>query len=891
MNGTTTPTRTGIPVDQAWEDGRKSPTREDFSVLSPSARMNVTRDETRARALLVSVDSYQVALDLTRGDTTFPSRTAVAFTCARPGAATFLDLVAEEVSEIVLNGRRLDPAEVFDGTRIRLEDLAGENTLTVSALCCYMHTGEGLHRFVDPVDKSVYLYSQFEVADSRRVFAVFEQPDLKATFAFTVTAPDVWQVVSNQPSPSPEPAGEGAATWRFAPTERISSYITALVAGPYHRVTSDYRDGDRVVPLGIYCRASLAEHLDPEVMFEETRQGFAFFEQSFGRPYPFAKYDQLFVPEFNAGAMENAGCVTHNEDYVFRSRVPVASYERRCVTILHELAHMWFGDLVTMTWWDDLWLNESFAEWASTLAAAEATRYHSSWTTFATTEKTWAYRQDQLPSTHPIAAEINDLEDVEVNFDGITYAKGASVLKLLAAWVGRDEFLAGIKAYFDAYAWGNTTLADLLGKLEETSGRDLAAWSAEWLQTAGVNTLRPEIATDDDGRVTSFAVLQSAPEQWPTLRSHRLAVGLYDRTGEGLVRRDRVELDVTGPRTEVEALVGVAAPDLVLVNDDDLTYAKIRLDPRSLRTVTESIGEIGDSLARSLCWTAAWDMTRDAELPTRDFVTLVLGGVAEETDSSVARTLLRQVESAVALFSERSVLESNRVTLGDGLLRLLVDADPGSDLQLLLARSFASAAVSDSHLDRVQGLLDGTDALAGLEVDVDLRWALLHRLSASGRLDDAELERAQDADDTATGRRHAAAARAARPTEAAKAAAWTALIDDDSLPNAIQTAVISGFAQVGQHELVRPYVDRYFAALTTIWEQRTNETAQALVVGLFPTLLAEQSVLEAADTWLADHEDAAPALRRLVTESRDGVARAIRAQQCEAAATAGTPAV
>ena len=606
-----------------------------------------------------------------------------------PAAARSSTWSPTEIHEITLNGRTLDPAAAYDGARIALTDLAADNQLTVRARCRYMNTGEGLHRFVDPVDKSVYLYTQFEVADARRMFTAFDQPDLKATFTFTVTAPADWQVVSNQPTPEPEPVGLGNATWRFAPTERLSSYITALVAGPYHRVDGEYRNGDRVIPLALYCRASLAAHLDADVILEETRQGFEFFERVFDLPYPFAKYDQLFVPEFNAGAMENAGAVTHNEDYVFRSRVPEASYERRAVTILHEMAHMWFGDLVTMTWWDDLWLNESFAEWASTLAAAEATRWTSAWTTFANTDKTWAYRQDQLPSTHPIAAEIHDLEDVEVNFDGITYAKGASVLKLLAAWVGREEFLAGIRAYFRAFAWQNTTLADLLGQLEGTSGRDLKAWSAEWLETAGVNTLHPEFETDGDDRFTSFSVVQTAPAAWPTLRSHRLAVGLYDRTDDGLVRRQRVELDVTGARTEVTELVGVERADLVLVNDDDLTYAKVRLDDRSLTTLTTSIHDIRDTLARSLCWSGAWDMTRDAEMSTTDYVTLVLRGVASESDSSVVRTLLRQVETAVVLYSDPSRREDTRLLLADGLLALLRAAAPGSDLQLQLTRAFS----------------------------------------------------------------------------------------------------------------------------------------------------------------------------------------------------------
>jgi len=847
-------------------------------VHTAADRLNVSRDEARARAQVVAVDSYDIDLDLTVGEVTFGSATTVRFRCSEPGASTFVDLVADSVAEIELNGRALDPGQVYDGARIVLDQLEDENVLRVRAECRYMHSGEGMHRFVDPVDKSVYLYSQFEVADSRRVFTVFEQPDLKATFAYTVTAPDDWQVVSNQPSPDPDPGAFGNATWRFPPTERLSSYVTAVVAGPYHRVDAEYRDGDRVIPLGLYCRASLAPHLDADVLFEETRQGFAFFEQAFDLPYPFAKYDQLFVPEFNAGAMENVGCVTHHEDYVFRSRVPEVSYERRAVTILHEMAHMWFGDLVTMTWWDDLWLNESFAEWASTLAAAEATRWTSAWTSFANTDKTWAYRQDQLPSTHPIAAEIRDLEDVEVNFDGITYAKGASVLKLLAAWVGREEFLDGIRAYFRTYAWGNTTLADLLGQLEKTSGRDLKAWSREWLETAGVNTLRPVFEVDDEGRFTSFAVLQSAPSEWPTLRSHRLAIGLYAREGDALVRRDRIELDVSGPRSEVPELVGLDQPDLVLVNDDDLTYAKVRLDDRSLATLIDDVGKLPDSLARSLCWAAAWDMTRDGEMATRDYLALALAGLAHEDDSSLIRTVLRQVEAAVVLFTAPEHRAAARHGLADGLAGLLADAAPGSDRQLQLLRSFATAAVADEQLTAVREVLDGARSIAGLQIDTDLRWHLLHRLVSAGRADATDIEREVDRDDTAAGRRHAAKAMAARPTPEAKQAAWSSVLDDTELPNAIQTATIGGFAQPDQLELLRPYVERYFVGLDEVWASRTNETAQNIVIGLFPGLLAEPSTLDAADAWLAGHPDSVPALRRLVVEARDGVARALRAQ-------------
>ncbi|MFD0856900.1 aminopeptidase N, partial [Actinomadura adrarensis] len=625
---------------------------------------NLTRDEARERARLLTVDGYAVELDLTTGDERFGSTTVIRFGCAEPGASTFVDLHGAQVREVTLNGTALDPGSYDDDKgRIPLPSLAASNELRVVADCAYSRSGEGLHRFVDPVDQSVYLYTQFETADAHRMYTCFDQPDLKAAFEFTVKAPEDWQVVTNE-----APSSTGGGTWRFPATPRISTYITALIAGPYHVVTDEYRREDgSVIPLGVFCRASLAEHLDAGAIVDVTRQGFAFFEEVFDRRYPFAKYDQLFVPEFNAGAMENAGAVTFLEDYVFRSRVTDAAYERRAETILHEMAHMWFGDLVTMRWWDDLWLNESFATYMSVLCQAEVTKWTGSWTTFANLMKAWAYRQDQLPSTHPISADIPDIRAVEVNFDGITYAKGASVLKQLVAYVGRDNFLEGVRRYFRRHEWGNTVLTDLLDALEETSGRDLTAWSKEWLETAGVNTLRPAYEVDGDGNFTSFAVLQEAKAEYPTLRSHRIAIGLYDRTEDGIVRRDRVELDIVGARTEVPSLVGVKRPDLVLVNDDDLTYAKIRLDENSQRTLTgrlpggsggsspltgqEGIGDIKDGLPRALCWSAAWDMTRDAEMATRDYVKLVISGIRGVTDISVAQTLLRQTRTAVQQYA------------------------------------------------------------------------------------------------------------------------------------------------------------------------------------------------------------------------------------------------
>ena len=860
---------------------------------------NLTRAEAADRAALVRTHAYDIELDLTTSPTTFASRSTIRFS-ATPGASTFVDLIAPTVHEVVLNGRSLDPADVVADSRILLTDLAVDNELTVVADCAYMHTGEGLHRFVDPVDDEVYLYSQFEVADSRRVFAVFEQPDLKATFTFTVTAPAHWTVVSNYPQlglPQRVEGGrnlnggrdEGTATWRFETTPPLSSYVTAVVAGPYHGEHGELTSIDgRTIPLGVYCRSSLAQHLDTDDILDVTRAGFAFYEEHFGHPYPFAKYDQLFVPEFNAGAMENAGAVTFLESYVFRSKVPDATVERRVVTILHELAHMWFGDLVTMRWWDDLWLNESFAEYASTLATAQATPWTSAWTTFSSLEKSWAYRQDQLPSTHPIVADMRDLEDVEVNFDGITYAKGASVLKQLVAWVGPEQFFAGVRAYFARHAWGNTQLRDLLTELETTSGRDLSAWSALWLEQAGVTLLRPEVEVDEDDVITSFAVLQEVPAEHPVQRPHRLAVGGYDLVGEGdearLVRTVHVELDVDGPRTQVPELVGVRRPALLLVNDDDLAYAKVRLDPRSLATAVAHLDKFTDSLPRTLVWTAAWDATRDGETSARDFVDLVLGNIAHETDSSVILVLLRQLTTALDLYVAPEHRDATATAAADRLLALTQAAPAGSDQQLQLAKAFAARARTDAHLDVVTEILDGRRALEGLSIDTDLRWELLTALVAGGRAGDADIAAQQAADPTATGQRAAAAARAAVPTGEAKERAWAAVVTGDELPNALQAATISGFVRVHDTDLLVPWVEPYFAELERVWTDKTNEMAQKVVLGLYPTDLAGDprvDVLGATDAWLDGHPDAPAALRRLVVESRDGVRRAIAAQEAD----------
>jgi len=849
---------------------------------------NLTRDEAAARAALLDVRSYEIDIDLTGNEQTFRSTTRVRFDASTPGATTFVDLIAPTVHEVVLNGRSLDVGAVVSTGRIELADLADVNELLVIADGEYMHTGEGLHRFVDPVDDQTYLYSQFEVSDARRVFACFDQPDLKATFALTVQAPSGWQVVSVAPTPEPQPlpatageggdTGSGTAVWRFPATPVLSTYLLALVAGPYHveRAELTSRDG-RTIPLGVFCRRSLAQYLDADEVVAITRAGFTNFEARFDRAYPFDKYDQLFVPEFNAGAMENAGAVTITDTYVFRSKVTEALVERRALTILHELAHMWFGDLVTMRWWDDLWLNESFAEYASTRCQAESTRWASAWTTFLSSEKSWAYRQDQLASTHPIVADMRDLHDVEVNFDGITYAKGASVLKQLVSWVGEEAFDAGLRSYFARYAWQNTTLSDLLTELEATSGRDLDAWAKVWLQQAGVTTLRPQLETDGEGVVTALTVVQEAPAEHPTMRPHRVAIGGYDVVDGRLVRTRRIELDVAGPSTSVPELVGARRPDLLLVNDDDLAYAKIRLDPASLRTAIDHLAHVEGSLPRTLLWGAVWDMTRDAELGAREFVELVLRNVPDVEEPSVAQTLLRQLSSTLLFYVAPEHRTATRSAAADRLLALLEAAGPGSDRQLLLASSFAGQALTAPQLDAVAGLLAGTRELPGLAVDTEMRWTLLGALVAKGRAGEDEIAAELALDQTASGRVHAAAARAAMPTPEAKRAAWQQVVEDGSLPNIVQAAVIGGFGRATDPALLQPYLEPYFDVLLPIWNERTSEMASQVAVGLYPTLLASPELVERTDRWLAE-AGAPPALARLLLENRDGVTRALRAQ-------------
>ena len=862
-----------------------------------SAAENIRRDEAQERASFISVEDYDVALDLSRqseGTTTFGARTTIRFRAEGDAVAlaagTWVDFIAERLHRVTLNGEDLTPEDFYDGARLQLPHLQEQNTLTVEGNALYSSTGEGLHRFTDPVDGEVYLYSQFEVPDSRRVFAVFEQPDLKAPFRFSVTAPEHWRVISNSPTPAPTSAGQGLSRWDFSPTPVLSSYVTAIIAGPYQGTESSLTNSEgREIPLGVYARASLAEHLDAEDILKVTREGFTFYEEHFGVPYPFEKYDQIFVPDFNAGAMENAGAVTFLENYVFRSAVPQAMVHARAITILHELAHMWFGDLVTMRWWNDLWLNESFAEFTSTLAAAEGTEdFTAAWNVFAALEKNWAYKQDQLSSTHPVMAEIRDFDDVAVNFDGITYAKGASVLRQLVAWVGQENFMAGVRSYFEEFAWSNTELSDLMRHLTAASGRDLETWTQAWLQSSGVNTLVTEVETDGAGLITSLRLRQLPDDADGLLRPHRVGVGIY-ATGEHgrLVRTGYAELDVDGELTEVTELVGTHRGELILPNDGDLGYCRIRLDEQSAAAAAARLSEIADSLPRTLLWTSFWEAVRDGVMPASEFVELLIRHLHAETDSTAIRTLLRQSETAVGLYVHPEKTQQVRRRLSAALQELLETAEPESDRQLQYLKALMIHAEGE-QVQFLQDLASGEAVIAGrtlsgAEADTDLRWELLTALASHG-IDGAEelIAEAAEQDATANGHLARVEALAARPSAQVKEEVWEAAVVGLTYSNSEQRRAVSGFKRVRDKELLAQYAPAFFEQVPTVWAEASKELAMTVVTALFPTWAASEETLKLAETTIHEVQEEHPSLARMLGEGRDELQRALRAQQRDA---------
>lgn len=853
---------------------------------------NITREGAQQRSAVLTAHDYRVLFDvsgrdaqLERPDAHFVSTSTVRFTSV--GGASHIDIIADSLRAASLDGTDLDVAN-FDGSTFTFESDEGEHELTITAVCRYSNSGEGLHRFVDPADDRVYLYSQFESADARRAYACFDQPDQKATFQFSVIAPHDWVVMSNTVADEPTELGDGVARWDFAPTATMATYITALVAGPYHVVRSTIVSKAGELPASVACRASMAEFMDADRILDTTQKGFEVFERHFDHPYAFGSYDQIFVPEFNFGAMENAGCVTFRDEYLFRSRVTQREYEARDNTILHELAHMWFGDLVTMRWWDDLWLNESFAEWASHFCQAELAKADPSrvdpWVSFANERKTWAYLQDQMPTTHPIAADMVDLEAVEQNFDGITYAKGASVLKLLVSFVGEENFLAGVRAYFAEFAFGNTELKDLLHHLQIASGRDLGWFTGEWLETSGVNTLRADFDIDDEGRFTRFDVVQSAHPDWPTLRTHRLGIGIYALDGETLRRVHRIDADVAGERTPIEALVGVHRGDLILLNDGDLTYAKTRLDEQSLASAVAHLGKLSDPLGRAMVWATAWDMTRDAEMTSLDYVRLVTGAVASETDATATATVLRQALMAATSFTAPERRANVRGELVTGVARLLKAAVPGSDSQLSYATTLISSVFTAPGAELVRGWLSDEEVPAGLTVDADLRWKIMGALARMGVIGEDDIAAEAERDRTSAGAEKAAGVISALADADAKADAWQLATDDPSVPNETHRQICGNFFQFDQDELLTPYLDRYLEVLTAmsdksgVWESRGTAAREAILRFGFPVPLADRAFIDKLTAWL-DVPGRNDQVVRGVRERIDGAERALRAQQ------------
>jgi aminopeptidase N len=854
---------------------------------------NLTRVEAQERKSIVAAPvHYNVALDLTQGANNFGSDVTITFD-AQEGTGTFLDLIADHVDVVVLNGESLDPGAVFADNRIELKNLHEHNEVTVRASCQYSHTGEGLHRSVDPADGNVYLYSQFEVPDARRVYAVFDQPDIKAVFDFSVIAPESWIVTSNMPVASTldldQLTAEGTLEskpveqcrkWIFESTPTMSSYLTAICAGPYAQWHTEYANEDgRTVPMAMYCRQALKDAFDKDVdyLFDITKKGFAFYAKTWGVPYPYAKFDQIYVPEYNAGAMENIGMVTIRDSYVFESKVTDAMAERRVVTVLHELAHMWFGDLVTMKWWNDLWLNESFAEFTSTLATAEATQWHDAWATFSAGEKSWALRQDQLSTTHPIVAPIKDLHDTEVNFDGITYAKGASVLKQLVAYVGRDKFFEGINHYLNNHAYANATLHDLLTELEATSGRDLKTWSAQWLEESGINTIASHVEENEDSTIKSLTLTQSASADHNVLRSHRLGIGFYNADESGaVVRTDRFELDVDGESTEVAEVVGKSRPDFILVNDEDLTYTKLRFDEQSQAFAAENLYRFSDALARSVTWLAFWDMTRDAQFPAEDFIDLSLKALSTEHESTTFRYALSQIKTTALEYvapSRRTVVVEH---VANELWKLANEALAGSDEQFQLVTAYLGYGEEGDmrFAANVQGLLDGSVVLDGLEIDNNLRWSIITALSSVNLIDDDVIATELAKRETTENRQFAYGARASRSTAEAKAWAFDQALNNADLTNSQMEAVAIGFSDANA-ELATPYVARYFDRVDWIWEHKTFHMAETLIEALYPRYADPKQLTELGDRWLSTHADADDALRHMISENVEGSHRTL----------------
>ena len=834
------------------------------SAFARSPEKGLTQAEAARRAALVKDADYELALSVDGGKVDFTGHEVLRFSLSSPADGLTVDFTGGRIERLVVNGAAVEapkPGLFFELPKASLR--AGENVVLIDFSHPYSVDGAGLYRFKDPEDDRVYLYSNFEPYDANKMFPCFDQPDLKATFTATVEAPLDWKVVSTSMEEKTSDAG-ARRTWTFAKTPRISSYVFSVHAGPYHVWTSSAG----AIPLRLFARESLAKYIPSNEWLEITRQGLAFYGDYFALPYPFKKYDQLIVPDFNAGAMENVGAVTFSERYVFRSTPTLEDREDMAGTVLHEMAHMWFGDLVTMRWWNGLWLNESFATYMASLSTGRATRFRRSWMTFFSSEKLWAYETDQRETTHPIEGSVPDTEQAFANFDGITYGKGASVLKQLAFFLGEDKFRDGVRRYLKKFSYGNAEEKDFFAAMSEASGSGLDAWTKEWLETTGVNTVRAEYACAK-GRVSSFALAQSSGNG--VLRSHRTAVALDSQ--------EPVSVAYAGARTAVPALVGRPCPALVYPNHGDEDYVKVELDARSLEAVKSGIAALPDPLERMMLWRTLWEMVRDAKWPVSEYQDLVLSALGSEKDFKVASSVLSTVYGRHAW--SPSVLnyapKPDYARLEEFFWANTLKSEPGSDFEKLWFDGYVEVASSEAGAARLRGLLDGKALVAGMFIDQDRRWSILTRLGELGvpeaeALVAAELKR--DASDL--GVKSAITARAARPDLEGKKAWFAKITDLDSKASLGELrAAMAAFYPRTQLGLRGRFVEPFFETLPALVARKDGDFLDDYSRAMFPTLCTSGSAASFA-AFLSKNPATKPVVLRALRDARQEEERCVK---------------
>ena len=828
----------------------------------------LTESEALTRCQRVANVSYALSLVIDGERPQYDGEATIRFQSTDPSSATFLDFTGGEIFECVVNGANYDLAPRHSH-RIELPArlLESENEVRVRYRNDYDRTGSGFHRFQDPEDGEVYLYTDFEPYCAHRLFPCFDQPDLKATYDVDVTAPQAWVVVANGAEDRREAVGDGAIRRHFAQLDPFSTYLFAVIAGPY----VSKHDTSGSVALGVYCRKSLERFFDHEEVFEITRQGFAFYTDYFDQPYPFGKYDQLFVPEYNSGAMENVGAVTFNESQVFRDPPTETQRLVRAEVILHELAHMWFGNLVTMKWWDGLWLNESFATYISFLAMSEATRFQDCWQNFLGSIKTWAYREDQKPTTHPIACTVDDTDQTFLNFDGITYGKGAAVLKQLRASLGATGFREGLRLYFRRHAWGNTTIGDFLGALSEGADKDLNHWSQRWLETSGVNTI--QAVPSDNG-----SVLRQQPGNGDAvLRPHHLEVALYTHQNGALAAAESVTVALEGAEASLPVTATATAASVLWPNQDDHAYARVLLDDASLATVKSSLDKIDDPLVRMGLWCTFWEMVREGALPPSDHIALGARFLVNETRPEIVQTNLRLVTVSMRRYLPLGAQSAAGAVLMGAAKDACEHHPTGSDLQLLWGRA-APGFVADTHQARDLATWISGGAPGALPVDQGLRWRILSRMSAfalDGVADLLSAETGRDPSDRGVKARFAA--EAAAPDLDVKRPLFERFVRPAPGDSAdLLKAGMGSFFQPHQAASASEFGLRYFEVLSeVVREQELEYATRGFARLLVPHAIASPALIAAAEAAL-ERARGTPILERVLLEETDEMARAVR---------------